>query len=67
MGRNKHIQTLIAGQMRTITRHPRKIEEEITKPFPNAGHIRGWEREPAHQAGDCHGDIYFVLVWKRVT
>jgi hypothetical protein len=45
MGKNKHIRTLIAGQLRTITRHQRKIEEEVAKPSPNVGHIRGWERE----------------------
>ena len=45
MGKNKRIRTLIAGQLRTITRHQRKIEEEITKPSPNVGSIRSWERE----------------------
>jgi ubiquinone biosynthesis protein UbiJ len=45
MGRNKHIRTLIAGQLRTITRHQRKIAEEIAKPSPNVGYIRSWERE----------------------
>jgi len=45
MGKNKHTRTLIAGQLRTIMRHQRKIEEEIAKPSPNLDHIRGWERE----------------------
>jgi hypothetical protein len=34
MGKNKHIRKVIAGQLRTIARHQRKIEEEIANPPP---------------------------------
>jgi hypothetical protein len=45
MGKNKHIRMVIAGQLRTIARHQRKIEEEIAKSSPNAGRVQKWESE----------------------
>jgi hypothetical protein len=45
MGRNKDIRKRIAGLLRTISRHQRKIEEELRKPLPDAGYIRKWEKE----------------------
>jgi hypothetical protein len=45
MGKNKHTRALIAGQLRTLMRHQRKIEQEVAKPSPDLGQIRSWERE----------------------
>jgi ubiquinone biosynthesis protein UbiJ len=45
MGKNKLNRTLMAGQLRTIARHQRKIEEEIARSSPNAARIRQWEKE----------------------
>ena len=45
MGKNKHTRILIAGQLRTVTRHQAKIEAELRKPNPNLESIKGWEKE----------------------
>lgn len=45
MGKNKHIRELIAGQLRTITKHQARIEAEMKKPLPNMDWVKGWERE----------------------
>jgi hypothetical protein len=45
MGANKHIRKVIAGQLKTIERHSKKIEEEIKKASPDFGYIRKWEQE----------------------
>lgn len=45
MGRNKQLRKRIAGQLKTIAEHQRKIEEELRKPAPDSDYIRKWERE----------------------
>jgi len=45
MGRNKHLRKVIAGQLRTIARHERKIETELEKESPNLARIRKWEKD----------------------
>ena len=45
MGKNKHTLKLIAGQLRTLGKHQKKIEEELQKAVPNIESIKGWERE----------------------
>jgi len=45
MGKNKQTRKRIAGQMTTIAKHQRKIQEELGKPTPDVGYIRKWETE----------------------
>jgi predicted nucleic acid-binding Zn-ribbon protein len=45
MGKNKDVRKRIAGQLRTISRHQKKIQDELGKPAPDSGYIRKWERE----------------------
>jgi hypothetical protein len=45
MGKNKHTLKLIAGQLWTLGKHQKKIEEELQKAVPNIESIKGWERE----------------------
>lgn len=35
----------IAGLIRTVLVHEKKIEAELRKPTPDLGYIRKWERE----------------------
>jgi hypothetical protein len=44
-GKNKYVRKLIAGQLRTVSRHQKKIEEELVKLSPNVEYLRKWERE----------------------
>jgi len=45
MGRNKQLRKRIAGQLRVIAAHQRKIEAELREPTPDRGYIRKWEWE----------------------
>lgn len=45
MGRNRQLRKRIAGLMRTVLVHEKKIEAELRKPTPDLGYIRKWERE----------------------
>lgn len=45
MGKNKQLRKRMAGQLRVITNHQKKIESEFRKPAPDMGRISKWERE----------------------
>jgi hypothetical protein len=45
LGKNKQLRKKIAGLLRTILAHQRKIEQELQKPAPDIGFIRKWEKE----------------------
>ncbi len=45
MGKNKDVRKRIAGQLRTISRHQKKVQNELDKLTPNLGYIRKWEKE----------------------
>jgi len=45
MGKNRQLRKRIAGQMRVIVQHEKKIEAELRKPAPDLGYIRKWKRE----------------------
>jgi hypothetical protein len=45
MGKNKQLRKRIAGQLRVVATHEKKIESELRKPAPYPGYIRKWERE----------------------
>ena len=45
MGRTKQTRKQIKGQMKTIAKHLRKIQEEVPRPTPDVGYIRKLEKE----------------------
>jgi hypothetical protein len=45
MGKNKQLRKRMAGQLRVISTHEKKIESEARKPLPDMGYIRKWKRE----------------------
>jgi len=45
MGKNKQLRKRIAGQLRVIATHEKKIESELRKLAPDMGYIRKWKRE----------------------
>ncbi len=45
MGRSKQLRKRMAGQLRVISAHEKKIETEVRKPSPDMGYIRKWRRE----------------------
>lgn len=45
MGKNKQLRKRMAGQLRVISTHEKKIESEFRKPAPDLGRIRKRERE----------------------
>jgi hypothetical protein len=45
MGKNKQLRKRIAGQLRVIATHDKKIEAELRRPTPDSSYIRKWHRE----------------------
>jgi hypothetical protein len=45
MGRDTQLRKRIAGQLRVIATHNKKIEAELRRPTPDSGYIRKWDRE----------------------
>lgn len=45
MGRNKNLRKRLKGIDRSISVHERKIQKELTRPFPNRERIEHWEAE----------------------
>jgi len=45
MGKNKQLRKRIAGQLRVIAIHEKKIEGELRRPTPDSGYLRKWHRE----------------------
>ena len=45
MGKNKQLRKRIAGQLRVISTHEKKIESELRKLSPDMGFIRKWRGE----------------------
>jgi predicted nucleic acid-binding Zn-ribbon protein len=45
MGKNKQLRKRMAGQLRVISTHEKKIESELRMPVPDMGYIRKWKRE----------------------